>query len=67
MGQRTVSPDRDRLAFARHLIDIGCRPPENAKPPLLPRRRKLVLVMVDVALVVSGEAWLVSSAPLADM
>ena len=24
------SPDRDRLAFARHLIDLGCQPPPAA-------------------------------------
>ena len=22
-------PDRDRLAFARHLIDLGCQPPPD--------------------------------------
>jgi hypothetical protein len=22
-------PDRDRLAFARHLIEIGCQPPPS--------------------------------------
>jgi hypothetical protein len=26
-GNEPFHPDRDRLAFARHLIDIGCQPP----------------------------------------
>ena len=26
-GTEPFRPDRDRLAFARHLIDIGCQPP----------------------------------------
>jgi hypothetical protein len=26
-GHEPFHPDRDRLAFARHLIDIGCQPP----------------------------------------
>jgi hypothetical protein len=26
-GREPFYPDRDRLAFARHLIDIGCQPP----------------------------------------
>ncbi len=26
-GSEPFHPDRDRLAFARHLIDIGCQPP----------------------------------------
>jgi hypothetical protein len=26
-GNDPFHPDRDRLAFARHLVDIGCQPP----------------------------------------
>jgi hypothetical protein len=26
-GNEPFDPDRDRLAFARHLIDLGCQPP----------------------------------------
>ena len=29
-GGEPLHPDRDRLAFARFLIDAGCRPPEGA-------------------------------------
>ena len=28
-GNEPFHPDRDRLAFARHLIDIGCQPPSG--------------------------------------
>jgi hypothetical protein len=31
-GDKPFHPDRDRLAFARHLIDLGCQPP--AAPPV---------------------------------
>jgi hypothetical protein len=26
-GNEPFHPDRDRIAFARHLVDIGCQPP----------------------------------------
>ncbi|MGI8902716.1 MAG: hypothetical protein ACR2IP_03465 [Solirubrobacteraceae bacterium] len=26
-GNEPFHPDRDRVAFARHLIDLGCQPP----------------------------------------
>ena len=29
-GREPFSPDRDRLAFTRHLIDVGCHPPPFA-------------------------------------
>ncbi len=32
-GNDPFHPDRDRLAFARHLIDIGCQPPTGREPP----------------------------------
>jgi hypothetical protein len=25
-------PDRDRIAFVRHLIDLGCQPPPERRP-----------------------------------
>jgi len=28
-SERRFDPDRDRLAFARHLIDLGCQPPPS--------------------------------------
>ena len=28
-GERPFDPDRDRLAFARHLVDLGCQPPPS--------------------------------------
>jgi hypothetical protein len=31
-GDKPFHADRDRLAFARHLIDLGCQPP--AAPPV---------------------------------
>ena len=31
-GNEPFHPDRDRLAFARHLIDIGCQPPPGREP-----------------------------------
>jgi hypothetical protein len=32
-GLDPFHPDRDRLAFARHLIDLGCQPPPGRSPP----------------------------------
>jgi hypothetical protein len=32
-GIEPFHPDRDRLAFARHLIDIGCQPPPGREAP----------------------------------
>jgi hypothetical protein len=29
-GNEPFHPDRDRIAFARHLIDIGCQPPPGS-------------------------------------
>jgi hypothetical protein len=26
-GREPFYPDRDRLAFARHLLELGCQPP----------------------------------------
>lgn len=31
-GNDPFDPDRDRLAFARHLIDLGCQPPPGSRP-----------------------------------
>jgi hypothetical protein len=31
-GNEPFHPDRDRLAFARHLIEIGCQPPPGREP-----------------------------------
>ena len=28
-GGEPFHPDRDRLAFARHLIELGCQPPPD--------------------------------------
>ena len=30
-GDEPFHPDRDRLAFARHLIEIGCQPPSGSE------------------------------------
>jgi hypothetical protein len=39
-GADPFHPDRDRLAFARHLIDLGCQPPPGGElPDGDPRRR----------------------------
>jgi hypothetical protein len=32
-GNDPFHPDRDRLAFARYLIDIGCQPPPGREAP----------------------------------
>jgi hypothetical protein len=32
-GNEPFHPDRDRLAFARYLIEIGCRPPPGRGSP----------------------------------
>jgi hypothetical protein len=32
-GNDPFHPDRDRLAFARYLIEIGCQPPPGREPP----------------------------------
>jgi len=32
-GSEPFHPDRDRLAFARHLVAIGCHPPRPAAAP----------------------------------
>jgi hypothetical protein len=32
-GSDPFHPDRDRLAFARHLIELGCQPPPGRDPP----------------------------------
>jgi hypothetical protein len=32
-------PDRDRLAFARFLIDAGCQPPPGGEPAVRSQRR----------------------------
>ena len=32
-GTEPFHPDRDRLAFARHLVDLGCQPPPAKDPP----------------------------------
>jgi hypothetical protein len=32
-GVEPFHPDRDRLAFCRHLIDLGCQPPSGREPP----------------------------------
>jgi hypothetical protein len=37
-GGEPFRPDRDRLAFARFLIDGGCRPPPSAQLPDPPRQ-----------------------------
>lgn len=29
-GREPFAPDRDRLAFARYLIDLGCQPPPRS-------------------------------------
>ena len=31
-GNDPFHPDRDRLAFARHLIELGCQPPPGREP-----------------------------------
>jgi hypothetical protein len=31
-GMDPFHPDRDRAAFARHLIDLGCQPPRRRSP-----------------------------------
>ena len=33
-GGEPFNPDRDRLAFARYLIDAGCQPPPDSRQPL---------------------------------
>ena len=38
-GTEPFHPDRDRLAFARHLIDLGCQPPP-ASPSTSGRRTR---------------------------
>ena len=38
-GGEPFRPDRDRLAFARFLIDGGCQPPPGAQTPSRPRQR----------------------------
>jgi hypothetical protein len=32
-GGEPFHPDRDRIAFARHLIELGCQPPPGRSPP----------------------------------
>jgi hypothetical protein len=32
-GGEPFHPDRDRIAFARHLIELGCQPPPGRAPP----------------------------------
>ena len=29
-GREPFAPDRDRLAFSRHLVDLGCQPPPRS-------------------------------------
>ena len=37
-GTEPFHPDRDRLPFARYLIDLGCQPPPDAPTaPAKPR------------------------------
>jgi hypothetical protein len=31
-GIEPFHPDRDRIAFVRHLIDLGCQPPPGRRP-----------------------------------
>jgi hypothetical protein len=31
-GVQPFHPDRDRIAFVRHLIDLGCQPPPGRRP-----------------------------------
>ena len=38
-GGEPFHPDRDRLVFARFLIDDGCQPPPSAPTPHRPRQR----------------------------
>ena len=38
-GNEPFDPDRDRLAFARHLIEIGCQPPPARGDDRTTRRR----------------------------
>jgi len=38
-GGEPFHPDRDRLAFARFLIDGGCQPPPGEPTPHRPRQR----------------------------
>ena len=38
-GGEPFHPDRDRLAFARFLIDGGCQPPPGEQTPHRPRQR----------------------------
>ena len=32
-GREPFHPDRDRTAFTRYLVDIGCQPPAGREPP----------------------------------
>jgi hypothetical protein len=32
-GDQPFDPDRDRLPFARHLIELGCQPPPSPSAP----------------------------------
>lgn len=32
-GGEPFHPDRDRAAFARHLVDLGCQPPPRTRDP----------------------------------
>jgi hypothetical protein len=32
-GAEPFHPDRDRMAFARYLVDLGCQPPPGRDPP----------------------------------
>jgi hypothetical protein len=32
-GAEPFHPDRDRIAFARHLVELGCQPPPARAPP----------------------------------
>jgi hypothetical protein len=32
-GSEPFHPDRDRMAFARYLVDLGCQPPPGRDPP----------------------------------
>jgi len=39
VGGNPFHPDRDRSAFARYLIEIGCKPPPGTEDRRRPTRR----------------------------
>lgn len=39
-GHEPFHPDRDRLAFARHLIEVGCQPPPGRGDHRFPTERE---------------------------